>query len=126
MTAAPQHVPPKEITWDEYLAEFVNEPPTLQPYEIIDGVRIFRDTPTWRQRRIAGKISGLLDAYEVQSGKGFCVFSPFDVMIQRMPKVQTRQPDVFFITHEQLERGGGIPAMGPLQVAPELVVEVLS
>jgi Uma2 family endonuclease len=43
-----------------------------------------------------------------------------------VPRLQTRQPDVLFITHKTLARGGGIPEKGPLEVGPELVVEILS
>ncbi len=54
--------------------------------------------------------------------------APFDVLIRRTPKLQTRQPDVdvLFISSRQLVQGGGIPAKGPLGAAPELVVEIIS
>jgi Uma2 family endonuclease len=51
--------------------------------------------------------------------------APFDVVIRTVP-LQTRQPEVFFITNERLEEAGGIPAAGPLPIGPELIIEVLS
>lgn len=52
--------------------------------------------------------------------------APFDVLIRRVPKLQTRQPDVLFISFARLAQVGGKPAKGPLAIAPELVVEIIS
>ncbi len=48
------------------------------------------------------------------------------MLIRRVPKLQTRQPDVLFVSYARLAQGGGIPEIGPLEVAPELVVEIIS
>ena len=48
------------------------------------------------------------------------------MLIRRIPKLQTRQPDALFISHARLAEGGGIPEIGPLEIAPELVVEIIS
>ncbi|HZO90647.1 MAG TPA: Uma2 family endonuclease [Chthonomonadaceae bacterium] len=114
--------PPEVLTFEQYMAEGeIN-----RRYDIIDGVRIFMPGPTWKHQRIADKITRSLLAYEEKSGVGMAFSAPFDILIRRVPKLQTRQPDVFFITHQTLTRGGGIPEKGVLQVAPELVVEILS
>src|SRR5205085_720051 len=42
------------------------------------------------------------------------------------PKLRTRQPDIFFITKERLSQNDTVLERGPLEVAPELVVEVIS
>ncbi len=52
--------------------------------------------------------------------------APFDISIRRTPKLQTRQPDVLFVSHTRMAQGGGVPKLGPLAVAPEIVVEVIS
>lgn len=65
-------------------------------------------------------------AYQRISGQGRTAVAPLDVLIRRVPKLQIRQPDVLFITNKALAQGGGIPQKGPLTVAPELVVEILS
>ncbi len=54
------------------------------------------------------------------------IVSPFDVLIRRVPRLQTRQPDVMFITNDRLELSGGVMMEGPLEQPPELVIEVLS
>ena len=47
-------------------------------------------------------------------------------LIRRFPKLQTRQPDLLFVSHARLAQGGGIPVKGLLGAAPELVVEIVS
>lgn len=80
---------------------------------------------TWRHQRVAQNIGRVLERYE-REGIGLTVSAPFDVLIRRFPKLQTRQPDVLFISHRRLAQGGGIPETGPLEAVPELVVEVIS
>jgi Uma2 family endonuclease len=113
---------PDILTYQQYMAE---EEICLR-YDIIEGVRIYIPGPTWRHQRIADKIARNLLAYEESSGIGMALSSPFDVLIRRIPKLQIRQPDVLFITHAQLAQGGSVPARGPMEIAPELVVEILS
>ncbi len=126
MATAAKGASPPLLTYEQYMAEFLTEPPTMQPYEIIEGIRHFMNTPNWRHQRIVLNIAEALHRYEEESGKGVVGLLPFDVIIRRVPRLQTRQPDVFFVSHERLEQGGGVPAAGPLEVGPELVVEVLS
>ena len=52
--------------------------------------------------------------------------APFDVLIRRTPKLQTRQPDVPLASFARLAQVGGRPAKGPLEAAPELVAEIIS
>jgi len=67
-----------------------------------------------------------LYAFEQRSGLGISVSAPYDILIRRTPRIQTRQPDVLFVSFARLAQAGGIPEAGPLEVAPELVVEVIS
>jgi Uma2 family endonuclease len=110
------------LTYEQYMAEGVIE----GRYDIIDGVRIFMSAPTWQHQRIVIKLTRIFMEYEERSGTGLALSAPFDILIRRQPRLQTRQPDVLFITHATLARGGGIPAKGPLEVGPELVVEIIS
>ena len=125
MTTSAQTAPPTLLTYEAYMQEYLTEPSTNQPYEIIDGVRTYLTGPLWRHQRIAMNGYDLLRGYEKSSGRGLALIAPFDLLIRKKP-LHTRQPDMFFISHVRLERVGGPPAIGPLEVAPELVVEVLS
>lgn len=118
--------PQKLITYEEYLEGFMNERPTLQPYDIIEGVRHFMNTPLLVHQRIVIRLVLLLSAYEVARRTGIVIVSPFDVLIRRVPRLQTRQPDVMFITNDRLELSGGVMMEGPLEQPPQLVIEVLS
>ena len=115
-------VPAATLTYEAYMAE----PEVQGRYDIVNGVRIIMPGATWRHQRIAKHIEKAFDRYEEQAGIGLNVSAPFDVLIRRFPKLQTRQPDVLFVSHARLARVGGVPETGPLQVAPELVVEVIS
>ena len=113
--------PGETLTYEAYLTE----PQTEGRYDIINGVRMFMAGATWRHQRVAQNIGRVLGRYE-DEGVGLTVSAPFDVLIRRYPKLQTRQPDVLFISHRRLAQGGGIPDSGPLAAVPELVVEVIS
>ena len=81
---------------------------------------------SWSHQKVVYRVAKAFERYQEATGKGEFLLAPFDVLIRRFPKLQTRQPDVFYITSEALARGGGISEKGPLEVAPELVVEVIS
>jgi len=118
MTLAPGDT----LTYEAYLAE----PQVEGRYEIINGVRVFMAGATWDHQTIALNVAGVLRQYGRTNGQGKANIAPFDVLIRRFPKLQTRQPDVLFISHARLAQVGGRPAKGPLAIAPELVVEVIS
>ena len=114
--------PAATLTYEAYIAE----PEVQGRYDIVNGVRIFMPGATWRHQRVTKHIEKAFDRYEGSAGVGLNVSAPFDVLIRRFPKLQTRQPDLLFVSHARLAQGGGIPELGPLEVAPELVVEVVS
>lgn len=116
----------EELTYEQYLEEFFREPTTMQPYEIIEGVRIELNAPLLVHQRVVLNIADLWRRYERKRRKGFVVVSPFDVVVSRRPQVRTRQPDVLFISKERLKQAGGMQMEGPLGVAPELIAKVLS
>jgi Uma2 family endonuclease len=111
----------ERLTYEQYLAEGEIK----QRYNIIDGVRILMPAPKWRHQRVGDNVTELLRRFERSSSVGLALSAPFDVLISRNP-LHTRQPDVLFITQARLDASGGIPEDGPLEVAPEIVVEIIS
>lgn len=121
MAIARQTQPSPLLTYEEYMAEGE----IFKRYDILDGVRIYMPNPTRRHQDIAGNIFELLRAYQRASQRGKTFFAPCDVLIQREP-LRVRQPDVLFISYEQLALCSDDTDPAPLFAAPELVVEVLS
>ncbi|MGI4792056.1 MAG: Uma2 family endonuclease [Janthinobacterium lividum] len=121
-TEAPTALVVSEQTYDAYMAE----PEVQGRYDIVNGVRIFMSGASLRHQRIADCIARFLYAFEQKSGLGISVSAPYDVLIKRFPRIQTRQPDVLFVSHARMAQSAGDPEVGPLEVAPELVVEVIS
>lgn len=121
-TEAPAAPTTDELTYDAYMAE----PEVQGRYDIINGVRIFMSGATWDHNEIALNLAELLRGFARASKIGKVNIAPFDVLIRRFPKMQVRQPDVLFISFARLAQVGGRPAKGPLEAAPELVVEIIS
>ena len=122
-TEAPTAPQTYELTYDAYMAE----PQVEGRYEHYSGSEVFMPGASRRHQRIADSIARLLWAFEQQAGLGISVSAPYDVLIRRSPKMQTRQPDVLFVSFGRLaQTGSGSEEVGPLEVAPELVVEVVS
>ncbi len=121
-TEAPASALTNELTYEAYMAE----PTVYGRYDIVNGVRIFMPGATWDHQEIALNLGELLRGHARSSGIGKANIAPFDVLIRRTPKLQTRQPDVLFVSFARLAQVGGRPAKGPLAVAPELVVEIIS
>jgi len=111
----------ERLTYEEYL----DEPEISQPYEIIDGRRFFMPAPKWNHQELVLNMVDALRAFQKASRAGRTMTAPSDILIQRSP-LRTRQPDVFFVTSERLAAAGGAPANGPLEIGPDLVIEVLS
>jgi Uma2 family endonuclease len=114
--------PAATLTYEAYMAE----PEVQGRYDIVNGVRVFMPGATWDHQTVAMSLVELLRQYARASGVGKVNTAPFDVLIRRVPKLQTRQPDVLMVSFARLARVGGRPAKGPLEVAPELVVEIIS
>ncbi len=109
------------LTWDEYMAEGE----LMQRYDIVDGVRISMTSPTRLHQDVLMVIAEHLRAFGRRTGVGRAIVAPCDVLIERDP-LRVRQPDVLFVSNEQLARCGSRSDPGPLVAAPELVVEILS
>ena len=124
MTATASSSVPKTVTYEQYLEEYRCEPPSRQPYHILDGVVIMSPSPQPIHQRITYRLGILLDRFEVTGGIRVLP-SPLDVVVRRAP-LRTRQPDILVMSEGRLAEAGGFHATGPIEVAPELVIEVLS
>lgn len=91
--------------------------------ELIDG-RIVRMSPTnYRHGRIELRIGKLLDDFVAPRKLGKVLIGEVGIYTRRNPD-RVRGADVLFITNETYARRS--PGLAFLDVAPELVVEVLS
>ena len=77
-------------------------------YAILDGVLHPMAAPSWKHQRILGRLYRHLLAYEESSRTGKAQFAPHDAL---------------FISKERLAE---IDTDAPLEIGPELVVEILS
>lgn len=111
---------PELLTYEGYLAEGeINK-----RYDILDGVREYMSSPTLTHQEVAMNLLECLRAYQRETGRGRTVIAPFDILIRRVPRLRTRQPDLLFLTNETLAKVDASAL--PFPAAPELVVEILS
>ena len=113
----------KKISFEDYLLM----PEINHLYEIIDGDFIPFPTPPPVHQRMSANIVMALDSHVQAKDLGVVLFAPVDIILQRHP-LRTRQPDVLFIHKDKLS-GTDLDAIEELQIleiAPDLVVEVLS
>ena len=114
----------RPLTFEEYICT----PLTRSRYEIIDGVVSMSPAPTSYHQILIFRLSGLLDAHVSAGRLGFVIPSPVDVIIARVPRTRTRQPDILYLsrTRSGLRRLRDLQAMPQITVTPDLVVEMLS
>ena len=121
MTIAP---PPPSLNFWTY-ERYLNTP--LQGrFEIIEGVLYQMPSPNMPHQLEVVNMIVDFSLYQRSKNNGLTVTAPSDVLIRRSPRLQVRQPDVYYISLERLRRVGGIPAHGPLEIGPELIVEIIS
>jgi Uma2 family endonuclease len=109
---------PSPLTYADYLAL----PEMRARYEIIDGVMMMMcPAPTTKHQFVIGNLHVLLRNFVRRHKLGTVLLSPVDIIVQRVPKLRTRQPDILFVSHvrrsiikDQIEGG------------PDLVIEILS
>ncbi len=118
-TEAPALALTNELTYEAYMAE----PEVKGRYDIVHGLRVFQPPVSWRRQRIIGHLSSAVFVRKRTHGD-HSVISPFDLLIRREP-LQIRQPDLLLISDERLMQNGGPPKIGPLEVGPERVVEIV-
>ena len=116
---------PEKVSLLTYQA-YLSEGEVAGRYDIVEGERIPMASPSWEHQDISFNIAKHLDRYKERTQNGRMLQAPFDILIRRFPRLQVRQPDVFSISNTRLVQSGGRPRSGPLEVAPELVVEIIS
>lgn len=109
----------RRIGWGEYLQL------PLTHYEIIDGKVNALPTPPFKHQKIVSELMIQLGAQVQREAKGYLVPAPYDVVIRRAP-LRTRQPDLLFISRERADRIPDLQNQPRIELAPELVIEVLS
>lgn len=113
----------KRISYEEYL----RMPETNLRYEIIDGEMIMSPAPTSEHQWFIKNLIETLGPFVKRKKLGVILPSPVDVLIRKAP-LKTRQPDLLFLSAERTGITGRaqLREMPIIEVAPDLVVEVLS
>lgn len=109
-------------TFSTVTAEKLFGRPDLNPCELVDGQVVPRTPASFHHGEIESETIFRLASYAQESGRGLVAGGEVGIVIRRDPDT-VRAADVLFISHERL---GKSAAVGYLQVAPELVVEILS
>jgi len=120
MAVREREVEPAVLNYGQY----ANEGETPGRYEIVKGVREWMTSPHAYHQDIAQNIYLAFRTFHRTRRSGRAYMAPMDVVTVKSP-LTVRQPDVLFISNERWgDRGPTAPM--PLDIAPELVVEVLS
>ncbi|MCS6964140.1 MAG: Uma2 family endonuclease [Thermoflexus sp.] len=101
------------------LERYLREAPEDQIWEFVRGEIIMHSPATAEHQRVTGFLYRLLQGYCEARGWGEVLMAP--AALQVLPEV-VREPDVFVVPPEEMERARGVP----LTVRPALVVEVTS
>ncbi|BCW96485.1 MAG: hypothetical protein KatS3mg018_1967 [Fimbriimonadales bacterium] len=109
------------VDWEGYLSL----PEDLTHYEIIDGEVKPLATPTLKHQEVMLTLAEKLRQHTRSRQLGKVLAAPFDFVIRRAP-VRTRQPDLFFLSRERLRDWEQLQNQPRLEVAPDLVIEILS
>ncbi|MER3403316.1 MAG: hypothetical protein C4336_05345 [Armatimonadota bacterium] len=112
-------MPTQRLSWEEYLLL------DKERYEIIDGEVHEMATPTLKHQLLVTRLNRTVGNFTAQNRLGEMFTAPYDVVIQRSP-LRTRQPDLFFFSRQQLLQAPHLLSESRTEIAPELVIEVLS
>jgi Uma2 family endonuclease len=93
----------------------------MQRYEIIDGEMIMLSASTSRHQAVVGNLYAFLWNFGQRRKLGIVLLSPLDIIIHRVPKLRTRQPDLIFVSRERQAI-----IQDQIEGGPDLVIEVLS
>ena len=99
--------------------EYALLPQDRNRYEVLDGELYMTPSPSLRHQRMVHRLTVILSQYVEAAGSGELLFAPLDVLLSETNIVQ---PDILFLG------GSKIPprAAKNIQVAPDLVIEVVS
>lgn len=109
------------LTWEEY----AQQPATGERAEIVDGEVVPLVGASAKHQRVLTNLILLLRADSQIRDGGVLLSAPFDVVVRREP-LRVRQPDLLYVRYEKVGGASAIDEMTRLEVAPDLVVEVLS
>jgi Uma2 family endonuclease len=111
----------KRLQWEDY----VQMPPKGEHAEIVDGEVVPLAGASAKHQQVVVRLCALLYADEALRRQGAILTAPFDVVIRREP-LRVRQPDVLYVRYEKLGGVQALDTLARLEVAPDVVVEVLS
>jgi Uma2 family endonuclease len=111
----------KRLQWEDY----VQMPPKGEHAEIVDGEVVPLAGASAKHQQVVVRLCALLYADEGLRQQGAILTAPFDVVIQREP-LRVRQPDVLYVRYDKLGGAELLDSLTHLEMAPDLVVEVLS
>lgn len=114
-------VPETCLTYDEYMCEGE----ITYRYDIIDGLRIVPPAPRTLHQILLANLMYVIEQYRRGGGMARPLSAPVDVLIRKAP-LRVRQPDVIAISLAEYKRQNVRSLQGPLEFAPELVVEIIS
>jgi Uma2 family endonuclease len=107
--------------------EWRNTPVTSERKEVVKGELTNLAAPTPTHQWLLLRLARILDDYAQSDRRGIVLPAPVDVVIQREPRLQVRQPD---IVYWRLARTGFNSAQtflkSSMEIAPDLAVEFLS
>jgi Uma2 family endonuclease len=106
---------PHKLTYDDYL----HLPDDGNRYEIIDGELYLNPSPNMKHQLVLMNILRALDRYTRANACGEVFFAPLDVVLSKHNVVQ---PDLLYISNEQMD----IITAANVQGAPDIAVEILS
>lgn len=108
-------------------AEYLELPETARRQEVVDGVLLMPPAPSPYHQWIVQEIFVRLRSFVRERRLGVTLVAPVDLVIQREP-LRARQPDVLYLSAERSGLRGlaDLRGLQLLEIAPDLVVEVLS
>ena len=117
MTAQPVQTPTRLITGEQLLAMG-----DIGPCELIDGVIVSMSPTGERHGFLASRLSSLLYQFSQETQAGWVMGGEVGIYIRREPD-RIRAADIAFWSKRRRPDG---PSTGFSEVAPDLVVEILS
>ncbi|HZP82437.1 MAG TPA: Uma2 family endonuclease [Chthonomonadaceae bacterium] len=114
----------KELTYEEYL----RLPEIKRRYEILDGEMVMSPAPISDHQWILSELLLLLLEFVRSRKLGVVLPAPVDIIIRKRPKLQTRQPDIVFLSTARTGVRGRkeLKQMPQIEIAPDIAVEILS
>jgi Uma2 family endonuclease len=111
----------QRLRWEDY----AQMPPTGEHAEVEDGEVIHLAGAAPVHQQIVALLCWLLNNEPTVRELGVVLTAPVDVVISKEP-LRVRQPDVLYVRHERIGSRDAWRTLVRLEVAPDLIVEVIS